>query len=89
MYQGAGSALPDLGSMFATSLGVTFALWLAIFAASCLVWYLIIKTAVRDGMVAAHKRTGGFGGGGTTSVQGYPPPAEGYGAPLPPSAAGR
>jgi hypothetical protein len=50
-----------------------------------LVSYLIIKAAVRNGVIEAIKKTG-VGGGTPTYVQGYPPPQDGYGAPPAPVA---
>ncbi|TLM78933.1 MAG: hypothetical protein FDZ70_03325 [Actinobacteria bacterium] len=47
---------------------------IAMFAGGVLVAYLIIKNAVRDGMIQAIKRTGLDSAGGSTFIHGYPPP---------------
>lgn len=63
--------------------------FLVLFALSVLLWYMVIKTAVRNGMIEALKKTGndGFGGGGG-HISGYPPAQTGYGAPPAPGYSG-
>lgn len=47
--------------------------------------YAIIKTAVRQGMIEAIKKTGLNSGGSASFIQGYPP-TQSYGAPVAPAA---
>ncbi len=84
MYTGYNSAA-GLGSFVAGSLGVLLLVYLAVALLGMLVSYLIIKAAVRNGVIEAMRKTGstGFGSGTGTYINGWPPAQPG-GAPAAP-----
>jgi hypothetical protein len=65
---------------------VTLGMTLGLFALGVLIWYLVIKAAVRDGIIQAYKKMGIDSPGDGGLINGYPPaqvqvgppPAPGY-----------
>jgi len=80
MYPGA--AVPGgSGDPFGSLLGVVVAggliyilVVLAVAFISYYIFYRVVRAAVRDGVVDAHRKTGGLGSSGSgTSLSGWPP----------------
>ena len=86
-----GLATPAASDPFSSLLGAVIAggLIYILFAlvvtfVSYYIFYRIVRAAVRDGVVDAHRKTGGLGsGGGGNSLSGWPP-AQDLGAPAAP-----
>lgn len=82
-YPTPATATGGLGSVLAGGLLYTLLLAGIILVIYWIFFYLVIKTAVRNGVVEAIQKTG-LGDGPVTYVQGYPPGQE-YGAPPAPA----
>lgn len=68
------------GDILGTLLAGSLAYVLIAGAISILITYLVIKTAVRNGVIEAIRKTGLDSGPSVSYVSGYPP-AQAYGAP--------